>query len=255
MPLPVLREAAREAAASPNLELLGVHAFGASNLLDANRIADHVAELVDIGREVADEAGTTLRLVDAGGGLGIPYSEGEPTLDLTRLGERLTQLRAHWDDDPALGRLLVLLEPGRWIVGPAGALVLRVVDVKGTAEAPVVIVDGGINHAVRPALVRQQQRLALLSPAAGREAVPTMVAGPLCTGLDVLARGAVLPRPQPGDLVAMLDAGAYGFSESMPLFLSHPTAAEVAVRGGRARLIRPSMLPREVLDRQIAPEW
>jgi diaminopimelate decarboxylase len=260
MPLPVLREAAREAAASPNLELLGVHAFGASNLLDANRIADHVAELVDIGREVAAEAGTTLRLVDAGGGLGIPYSESEPALDLERLGSRLAALRSRWDDDPALSRLLVLLEPGRWIVGPAGALLLRVVDVKGTAEAPVVIVDGGINHAVRPALVRQQQRLASLSPtpgreAASREAVPTTVAGPLCTGLDVLARGAVLPRPQPGDLVAMLDAGAYGFSESMPLFLSHPTAAEVAIRGGRAKLIRPSVSPREQLDRQIAPEW
>jgi len=76
MPLPVLREAAGIAAASPNLELLGVHAFGASNLLDASRLADHVAELVAVGEEVATATGVPLRLVDAGGGLGIPYADG-----------------------------------------------------------------------------------------------------------------------------------------------------------------------------------
>jgi diaminopimelate decarboxylase len=256
MPLPVLREAAARAAASPNLELLGLHAFGASNLLDAGRLADHVAELVAVAREVAVEAGTPLRLVDAGGGLGIPYADGEGQLDLAALGARLAELRAAWDADDILRETEILLEPGRWIVGPAGALLLRVIDVKGDAQAPVVITDGGINNAVRPALVRTQQRLALLMPdAASREQVPVTVAGPLCTGLDVLARGAALPRPRPGDLVAMLDAGAYGFTESMPLFLSHPTAAEAAVRGGQARLIRPSITPRELLDRQVSPRW
>jgi diaminopimelate decarboxylase len=256
MPLPVLREAARRAAASPHLEFLGLHAFGASNLLDAGRLADHVAELVTVAREVAAETGTPLRLVDAGGGLGIPYDEGEQPLDLAELGRRLAELRATWDADPILRQTEILLEPGRWIVGPAGALLLRVVDVKGDPRSPAVILDGGINSAVRPALVRTEQRLALLAPdAASRERVPVTAAGPLCTGLDVLARGAVLPRPRPGDLVAMLDAGAYGFTESMPLFLSHPTAAEAAVRGGQARLIRPPIAPRELLDRQIVPDW
>jgi diaminopimelate decarboxylase len=256
MPLPVLREAAARAAASPHLELLGLHAFGASNLLDAGRLADHVAELVTVAREVAAETGTPLRLVDAGGGLGIPYDEGERPLDLAALGARLAELRAAWDADPILRQTEILLEPGRWIVGPAGALLLRVVDVKGDPRSPAVILDGGINSAVRPALVRTEQRLALLAPdAASRERVPVTAAGPLCTGLDVLARDAVLPRPRPGDLVAMLDAGAYGFTESMPLFLSHPTAAEAAVRGGQARLIRPAIAPRELLDRQIVPDW
>jgi hypothetical protein len=65
----------------------------------------------------------------------------------------------------------------------------------------------------------------------------------------------MLPRPRVGDLVALLDAGAYGFTESMPFFLSHPTAAEVAVCKGRARLIRPRFTPAELLDRQIDPDW
>ena len=84
---------------------------------------------------------------------------------------------------------------------------------------------------------------------------PVTIAGPLCSGLDVFTANATLPAPAVGDLVAVLDAGAYGFTESMPLFLSHPIPAEVAIRGGRAALIRPRMEPAEWLDRQLSPAW
>jgi diaminopimelate decarboxylase len=254
MPLDTLLETASAAAASPHVELLGVHAFGASNLRDAEQLASHVADLVQIGRQVAAHAGTQLRLVDAGGGLGIPYANGERPLDLARLGRRLTELRTGWDAD-GLGDMEVVLEPGRFLVGPAGAYVARVVDVKGPDSAPVAILDGGVNHLVRPALVRSEHRLAVFATDAVRALVRTTVAGPLCTGLDVFSTDAMLPRPHVGDLIAVLDAGAYGFTESMPLFLSHPTAAEVAVSGGRAQLIRPRMTPTEFLDRQLNPDW
>ena len=104
-------------------------------------------------------------------------------------------------------------------------------------------------------LVQSEQRLAVLAPDPGRAPVNTTVAGPLCTGLDVFAAGAMLPRPRVGDLVAVLDVGAYGFTESMPFFLSHPSAVEVAVRNGRAQLIRPRVMPAELLDRQVDPDW
>jgi diaminopimelate decarboxylase len=194
--------------------------------------------------------------VDAGGGLGIPYADGEQPLDLALLGSRLAALNAVWEADAVLAQMQVLLEPGRFLVGPAGAYVARVVDVKGSPGAPVAILDGGINHVLRPALVRQEQRLALLAgDAESRDRVPVMVAGPLCTGIDVFAKAVQLPRPQVGDLVAMLDAGAYGFTESMPLFLSHGAPAEVAIMAGHARLIRPRMTAEEFLDRQISPDW
>jgi diaminopimelate decarboxylase len=254
MPLDTLLDTARAAAASRHVELLGVHAFGASNVRDAEQLAKHVSELVEIGRQVAAQAGTQLRLVDAGGGLGIPYANRERPLDFARLGRRLTEMRARWDAD-GLGEMEVVLEPGRFLVGPAGAYVARVVDVKGPDSAPVAILDGGINHLARPALVRSEHRLAVFATDAVRALVRTTVAGPLCTGLDVFTTDAMLPRPHVGDLIAVLDAGAYGFTESMPLFLSHPTAAEVAVSGGRAQLIRPRMTPTEFLDRQINPDW
>ncbi len=91
--------------------------------------------------------------------------------------------------------------------------------------------------------------------ATGSRLVPITVAGPLCSGLDVFAQGAVMAAPDVGDLVAVLDVGAYGFTESMPLFLSHPIPAEVAVRGGEAALIRPRQEPGEWLDRQRLPEF
>jgi diaminopimelate decarboxylase len=255
MPLETLVEAARAAARSEHVELLGLHAFGASNVRDAEQLAAHVGELVSIGQRVAAETGIPLRLVDAGGGLGIPYSDGERPLDLARFGRRLGELRARWDADEAMRPMELLLEPGRFLVGPAGAYVARVVDVKGPDSAPVAILDGGINHLLRPALVGTEQRLAVLATDAVRALVHTTVAGPLCTGIDVFTAGAMLPRPRVGDLVAVLDSGAYGFTESMPFFLSHPSAAEVAVRDGRARLIRPRVAPVEVLDRQLNPDW
>jgi diaminopimelate decarboxylase len=254
MPLDTLLETARAAAASAHAELLGVHAFGASNLRDAEQLVGHVARLVEIGRQVAEAAGTQLRLVDAGGGLRIPYANGERPLDLARLGRRLTELRARWDAE-GLSEMEVVLEPGRFLVGPAGAYVARIVDVKGPDSAPVAILDGGVNHLVRPALVRTEHRIAVLTTDAVRALVPTTVAGPLCTGLDVFTTEAMLPRPRVGDLVAVLDAGAYGFTESMPLFLSHPSAAEVAIKDGHAQLIRPRVMPTELLDRQLNPEW
>jgi diaminopimelate decarboxylase len=237
------------------VELIGVHAFGASNVRDAEQLAAHVSELVGIGRRVAAETGIRLRLVDAGGGLGIPYSDGERPLDLARFGRRLGEMRARWDADEVLAGMEILLEPGRFLVGPAGAYVARVVDVKGPDSAPVAILDGGINHLLRPALVGSEHRLAVLATDAVRALVRTTVAGPLCTGIDVFTTEAMLPRPRVGDLVAALDAGAYGFTESMPFFLSHPTPAEVAVYNGRAQLIRPRITPAELLDRQINPDW
>ena len=204
-----------------------------------------------------------LRLIDAGGGLGIPYEPHEEALDLARLGAGLAELTGGWRGrDPLLRDARLLLEPGRFLVGPAGAYLARVVDRKTVDGSIVVILDGGVHHVLRPALVGQEHRIRAFPGVADREPtrpagtpVPVTVAGPLCSGLDVFSQGAVMTPPEVGDLVAVLDVGAYGFTESMPLFLSHPIPAEVAVRDGRAALIRPRQEPGEWLDRQSVPAW
>jgi len=243
-----LRVCARIAAASPHLELLGLHAFGASNVLDAGAVAAHVAATVSAARTLAAEAGVPLRLVDAGGGLGIPYETHEDSLDLVGLGARLRELADSMAADPATRDTVVLLEPGRYLVGASGAYVARVTDRKSVGGHHVVVLDGGIHHVLRPVLVGQEHRLRVLtgrSSGSGRggHRFPVTVAGPLCSGLDVFAQSAVMPLPDPGDLIAVLDVGAYGATESMPFFLSHPLPPEVAIRDGRAFLARPRIEP------------
>jgi diaminopimelate decarboxylase len=257
-----LRSAAGAAVASPWLEPLGLHAFGASNVLDAMAIADHVDATVDAARALASSAGFPLRLVDVGGGLGIPYGPGEAALDLTALGRRLASTAARLGSDATTTDTRVLLEPGRFLVASCGAYLTRVVDRKRLGGRTVVILDGGIHHVLRSVLVGQENQVRLLGRAprataegAGRSAAspgPVMVAGPLCTGLDVFAKAADMPEPEPGDLVAVLDVGAYGATESMPFFLSHPLPPEIALHDGAAWVARPRIEPETWLDWQDA---
>ena len=254
-----LVRSARQAALSPHLELLGLHCFGASNVLDASALVDHVASTVRAARQLAELAGTTVRLIDAGGGLGIPYESHEESLDLARFGRGLDGIVAAWADDPLLSEARLLLEPGRFLVGAAGAYLSRVVDRKTVDGSTVVVLDGGVHHLLRPALVGQEHRIRVLSARPESASIgrlgPVTVAGPLCSGLDVFTQHAILATPEVGELVAVLDVGAYGYTESMPLFLSHPIPAEVAVQGGQAALIRPRQEPGEWLDRQLLPAW
>jgi diaminopimelate decarboxylase len=262
-----LYQAGAAAVASPWLEPVGVHAFGASNELDATVLADHVDATVDVARALASDAGFPLRLIDVGGGLGIPYQPGEPSLDVDLLGRRLAATTGRLAADVTTRDARVLLEPGRFLVARSGAYLARVVDRKALDGRTVVILEGGINHVLRSVLVNQENRVRLVArsgrPAArGHEPEsaagitprggPVMVAGPLCTGLDVLARVADMPQPEPGDLIAVLDVGAYGATESMPHFLSHPMPPEIALLDGQAWVARPRVEPEAWLANQVA---
>ena len=248
-----LIDAARLTARSAHLDLLGLHAFGASNVLEASSLVAHVATTAHAARELARVSGTTVRIVDAGGGLGIPYEPHEESLDLVGFGHGLDGIVHGWATDPYLAGARLVLEPGRFLVGAAGAYLARVIDTKAVDGTSIAILDGGVHHVLRPALVGAEHRVRLFGASSGRP-IPVTVAGPLCSGLDVLATGAVMAPPSVGDLVAVLDVGAYGFTESMPYFLSHPIPAEVVASTGEAALIRPRVEPAAWLDVQVIPD-
>ena len=155
---------------------------------DAAAIGAHIEATVRLAASLAATAGFRLRLVDAGGGLGIPYEAHESPLDLDLLGRRLDAVATDLAADPATRDARILLEPGRFLVGPAGAYVARVVDRKVTGLQHVVILDGGIHHVLRPALVGQEHRVRALTgiaatPAgANAQRFPVTVAGPLVLG-------------------------------------------------------------------------
>jgi len=251
--------AARMAVASARLDPVGVHVFHPGAVHDAATIADRARRAVEAGLDLAGRTGFQLRLVDVGGGLGIPYRDVAAPLDLDTLGALLARLDLDCRRDGRLEDVRLLLEPGRFLVGPAGAYLARVVDVVRSGPRVVATLDGGVHHLVAPALVGRRFRVRLCDAdprdGAARRTARVTFRGPLCTPLDVLAREDAFPEPRPGDVVAFLDAGAYGFTESMPWFLSHDGPAEVAASGGRAELARPRSLARELVARQRVPAW
>jgi diaminopimelate decarboxylase len=224
--------------------LRGFHAFGASNVRDATVLVEGAADLARRAHRIAEHHGLEIELLDAGGGLGIPYADDEQPLDIVALGQGLAAELATWADRPALRHARLLLEPGRWLAGPAGAYLCRVTRTKERGGRVVAIGDGGIHHLLRPRLVGQDHRVVPVGSTAGRPAeVEVDLVGPLCTGLDILASGLPSPRPVAGDLYALLDAGAYGYSESMPLFLAHPIPAEIVVAAGSVTVSRERVEP------------
>ena len=195
------------------LRLRGFHAFGASNVRDAAVLVAGVADLARRAEAIAAGHGLAIELLDAGGGLGIPYAEGEEPLDLAALGRGLrTELSTWLEREPLRGARL-LLEPGRWLTGPAGAYVCRVIRTKEREGRWIAVTDGGIHHLLRPRLVDQDQRVVAVGAAAARPADARIdVVGPLCTGLDYLASG----RPR---------LRGRGPATSWPCSMPEPTAS------------------------------
>ncbi len=224
--------------------LRGFHAFGASNVRDAAVLGEGAVDLARRAEVIATRHGLEIELLDAGGGLGIPYADDEDPLDIEALGEGLGREIATWAARPALAGARLLLEPGRWLAGPAGAYLCRVIRTKERGGRFVAISDGGIHHLLRPRLVGQDHRVVPIGATAARPVDERVdLVGPLCTALDILASAAAAPRPRAGDLYAVRDAGAYGYSESMPLFLSHPIPAEIVVDGEAVTVSRARVAP------------
>jgi diaminopimelate decarboxylase len=212
---PFLEEAARFG----SVRIRGLQVFAASNERDCERLlANHRAAFA-LGRRLQEETGEPLDLIDLGGGLGIPYAEGEEELDVEAFAAGIGRLL---EENPWFsGRVVV--EPGRWLAGPCGVYLTRVVRTKTSRGTRFAILEGGVNHLLRPLLTGQAFPAA--APGKGGEEVPTTLAGPLCTSLDRLGEVS-LPPLAAGDLVMLGQTGAYGFTEAMTGFLCHPEAAQ-----------------------------
>ncbi|MFF8799203.1 MULTISPECIES: type III PLP-dependent enzyme [unclassified Methylobacterium] len=228
--------------AQGRLRLVGLHLFAGTQGLKADTLLGQWAYGLRLAARIAKTIGRPLETIDLGGGLGIPYFSGDAPLDLDALRSGLPPLIETLRNDPLLADARVVLEPGRYLAGPAGVYVARVLAVKESRGSRFVITDGGMHHHLAASgnlgqIVKRDFPLAAVTDRGGERAA-TAVVGPLCTPLDMLARAAPLPPLAEGDLVAVLQSGAYGLTASPTGFLSHPTPAEVLVDGAEARLIR-----------------
>lgn len=208
----------------------GISAHIGSQILTLAPYRRALSRLASYVRDLARN-GVSLRLLDIGGGLGIRYTEESPASPAAwarALAEIVRPLRC---------RLLV--EPGRALVGPAGVLLTRVIYVKESRGKTFVIVDAAMNDLIRPALYDAVHPITPVAREAARtrRASPVDVVGPVCETGDFLARDWPLPPVQPGDLLAVWGAGAYGFSQSSN-YNARRRPAEILVEGSRFRIAR-----------------
>jgi diaminopimelate decarboxylase len=189
-----------------------------SQLLDLTALDEALAIGMRVQRELAEKVGTKLDRFDAGGGIGINYDTIDESQECSVIHDYGQLLKKHLAPEIASGRISeLLIEPGRWLVARSGLLVTEIQYVKTTQHKSFVIVDGGMNLLIRPALYEAKHRIAPLSTRSTGETNQKSgsekcfdVVGPICESADFLGRDVRLPNVAPGDRLAVFDAGAYG---------------------------------------------
>jgi diaminopimelate decarboxylase len=248
IPISRAREVYARAAKLKGVRVAGVDMHIGSQIVELDPFGDAFALLADFVRTLRAD-GHVIAHVDLGGGLGIPYREdNEPPPDPEAYAGVVKRATA------GLGCKLIF-EPGRLIVGNAGILVTRVLYVKHGEAKTFVIVDAGMNDLVRPTLYDAHHEIVpVRQAAAGAERIIADVVGPVCESGDFLALGRSLPAPQPGDLLAVMSAGAYGAVQA-GTYNTRPLIPEVLVRKGEWAVIRPRVSAEELIALDRVPPW
>jgi diaminopimelate decarboxylase len=244
--------------AEPQLDLCGIHLFTGTQILDAAVLRNQYCHGLELARRVVKRLGGPLRTLDFGGGLGIPYFAHEQELNLECLQNQLATLFQEIDSDPDFQGTQFLVEPGRFLAGEAGVYVTRILDVKLSRGKKFLVVDGGMNHHLAASgnlgqTIKRNYPIALVNKLAAPPSEPVDIVGPLCTPLDTLARGILLPHAEIGDLVGIFQSGAYGRSASPVGFLSHPEATEVWVDAWNSELLDDSVSPTNQVGSSTKP--
>ena len=215
------------------VEFYGFHIFSGSQNLRAEAIMEAQRNTFDLARRLSVDAPAPVRLLNLGGGFGIPYFPGEQPLDLNAVGEHLAGLMPDARRDFPEAEFVI--ELGRYLVGEAGIYVCRVIERKVSRGQVFLITDGGLHHHLAASgnfgqVIRKNYPVVV-----GNRMLPegdvefASVVGPLCTPLDVLADKMALGHAREGDLIVVLQSGAYGLTASPTAFLSHPAPVEVFV--------------------------
>ena len=211
-------------------EIVGIHIYTASQILDPDEIVANARRTAAAAKHVEDALGVELTSIDFGGGFGVPHYEEEQPLDLPALGARVLE---EFDAFSTRDGFRLIVELGRFIVSESGVFVTRVLELKESRGERFIITDGGINQFMRPALMKVRHQARAITRLNEPLAVEAKVSGPLCTPIDITSRDIVVPEAIAiDDLIGVFNAGAYGYSMSPQLFLSHPTPAEVIVHDG-----------------------
>ena len=215
----------------------GIHMHIGSGILDPKPFTLAVEKLLKIAKRVHEEVGIDFEFIDIGGGLGVPYNPQDQELDLATFSKNVVSFFKGKVKEYNLGKPFLFVEPGRYIVGDAGILLTSVNTVKVTPSRKFVGVDAGFNTLIRPAMYGSYHPILVANKLDAADKETFDVAGPVCESGDLLAKDRKMPAIAEGDILAVLNVGAYGFSMSSQ-YNSRPRAAEVMIQGGKSIIVR-----------------
>ena len=225
------------------VEKFGIHMHIGSGILEPKPYLAALEKLLAVAKKVHDQTEVNFEFIDIGGGLGIPYRPEDKPLDLQAYSDKIFSVVKTKTSQYGLGEPTLHLEPGRYLVADAAILLTSVNTVKVTPYRKFVGVDAGFNTLVRPAMYGSYHPIVVANKLVATEEEKYDVAGPICESGDLFAKDRRLPKIEEGDVLAVLNAGAYGYSMSSQ-YNARPRAAEVLVKEGKYKLVR----EREQLD-------
>lgn len=231
---------AKDLLKDPNLDLCGISCHIGSQILDLSPLKEAAVLVLDFAKELR-AIGHKIDNIDLGGGVGVAYDPREKSPSLAHYGSMLSEVMVSKGDSSRL-----ILEPGRALVSEAGVLLTRVIEVKTTGDRNFVMVDAGMNDLVRPAMYDAYHHIVPLWDTSTSEITADIV-GPVCETGDYFALDRRIPKIKEGDTVAILHAGAYGFSMASHYNL-RPKPAEIAIEADNATIIR----KRETIEELIS---
>lgn len=214
------------------LDFEGFHIFCGSQNLNAAAIQEAQEKTIQLGLHLIKHAPNSVRLLNIGGGFGVPYFPGEKSLDLISICKNLNLLLK--DTKKYLSNTKIAIELGRYLVAEAGIYVCKVLERKISRERVFLVTDGGLHHHLAASgnfgqVIRKNYPVIVGNKVTGNERESVSVVGPLCTPLDLLADEVEMAKADIGDLIVVFQSGAYGLTASPTSFLNHPKPVEVLV--------------------------
>ena len=236
-----------EAARLPGIKAVGVDVHIGSQIGDLGPMRAAFEKVVGLALRLREQ-GHAIRRIDVGGGLGIPYKEGDAPAPPSAYAAMISEVTAGHGFE-------VILEPGRVIAGNAGLLLTTALYEKEAPDRTFLIIDAGMNDLIRPALYGAHHDIVpLAEPKAGHKTRAYDVVGPICESTDKFAAGRTLPEVKPGERLAFMSAGAYGAVLSSA-YNARPLVPEVLVHGDRFEIVRRRPTFEELVELESVPEW
>lgn len=221
-----------------NIKITGIHVYAASQILDTFFIQAHVKKVIEISSKLSYNLHFDLQAIDFGGGFGIPYENNQKSLNLNKISKSAK----HTLNKPGLykNKCRFIFELGRFIVAESGIYVTKIIRIKYSRGRNFIILDGGMNHLLRPSFMKTKHSIKILNKIRLKSKEKFDICGRCCTPLDTFGENIALPSPQIGDIIGIFDVGAYGYTMSPLNFMSFPLPAEIMIYKDKISTIRKS---------------